>query len=849
MQFTKPAKLPRLTARYKRLATIAGIAAVLIAVISTWYVAGIKQGSAESLQYLRNIKKLSAQIRNLVVDTELKLSNLLLSSSIDDDISPVDALDQAILHSRELQQLTAGRADFDQELSSLTTPLQSYRQLLVDLLERRKDLNWLYPALPYINGSMLDANQQFETANLLAINELKEESDNPYSQKGFQYFYETNDLWRRIILNFRAMLIRFSGLQNVPLGASAEEQNILLLYEELDSRMQAIAALGKEGSLSFQGEEALTEMRAGSAAWKEGFEQMRQMRLSIYWRADTEYMNTRIKPVQETILTKLATLEALAETLSHRELSVVEKVLDRLAVQFWIIAIFIILGVIMGYSYMQKLILRPVARVAEALWAESHGKTPAKLSTARTMEMKQLIESFSAMRKQVTERQQALEYQALHDSLTSLPNRVLLNDRLEQQINQASREDSTLALLIMDLNGFKEINDTLGHQIGDQVLVSVAERIQEQVRTVDTVARMGGDEFAVLLADVDKDATVVLVKRIVKSLESHLEIGGHKLHISASIGITLFPDHGHNAKILVQRADVAMYMAKRSHTPYMFYDREQDTHNIGWLTMPAELEVAIKKDQLELYYQPKVETLSGQLTGVEALLRWQHPRHGWVNPEDIVELAESSALIAELTSWVIDKALGDCMRWRESGVRLNMAVNLSPQNLHDPGFVDQVSKALARHAMNGDALTLEITENAFISDPAQAVTTIRHLKSMGIRIAIDDYGTGFSSLSYLRQLAVNELKIDKVFVMNLHQNNDDVTIVRSTIHMAQSLGLQVVAEGVETVMSLQLLRELECDFLQGYLISEPLSDAQFLAWLDDWEGYQSMDADIGKNAG
>jgi EAL domain-containing protein (putative c-di-GMP-specific phosphodiesterase class I) len=281
----------------------------------------------------------------------------------------------------------------------------------------------------------------------------------------------------------------------------------------------------------------------------------------------------------------------------------------------------------------------------------------------------------------------------------------------------------------------------------------------------------------------------------------------------------------------------------------MFYDREQDTHNIGWLTMPAELEVALKKDQLALYYQPKVETVSGQLKGVEALLRWQHPRHGWVNPEDIVELAESSNLIAELTSWVIDKALGDCMRWRERGVLLNMAVNLSPQNLHDPGFVDQVSKTLSRHAMNGDALTLEITENAFISDPAQAVTTIHQLKSMGIRIAIDDFGTGFSSLSYLRQLAVNELKIDKVFVMNLHQNNDDVTIVRSTIHMAQSLGLQVVAEGVETVMSLQLLRELDCDFLQGYLISEPLSDTQFLAWLDDWEGYQSMDTEIGNNAG
>ncbi len=849
MRLTKSAKLPRLAARYKYLATLTGVAVLLIAIISTWYVSSIQKSSAMSLQHLGDVKQLSTQIRYQVVDTDLKLKQLLLSSSIDDGSAPVAALERAIVYSNELQRLSAsGKGDFEQELPGLITQLQSYQRLLIDLLERRKDLNWLYPALPFINGSMLEANQRFETAVLSAISELKDESETPYSMKAFQYFYESNDLWRRIILNFRAMLIRFSGLQNVPLGASAEEQNILLLFAELETRIKSIEALNAAGDLSFQSEIALEEMRAGSLSWKQDFEKMRQMRLSVYWRADIEYLNTRIKPVQEAILARLGTLEGLADTLSRQEIRVVDKVLNRLIVQFWVLAIFIILGVIIGYSTMQKLILRPVARVAEALWAESHGKTPAQLSTARTVEMKQLKEAFSAMRKQVTERQQALEYQALHDSLTSLPNRVLLNDRLEQQINQANREESTLALLIMDLNGFKEINDTLGHQVGDRVLVSVAERIQEQIRQIDTIARMGGDEFAVLLADVNKDETIVLVERIVKSLESHLEIAGHKLHVSASIGITLFPDHGHNAKILVQRGDVAMYMSKRSHTPYTFYDREQDTHNIGMLTLPAELEVALKKDQLQLYYQPKVETGSGQLMGVEALLRWQHPRHGWVNPEDIVELAESSALISELTAWVIDQALDDCVSWSQRGLQLNIAVNLSPQNLHDPGFVDQVTASLSRHAIDGEALTLEITENAFISDPAQAVTTIHQLRAMGIKIAIDDYGTGFSSLSYLRQLDVHELKIDKVFVMNMHQNDDDVTIVRSTIHMAQSLGLQVVAEGVETVMSLQLLRELGCNFLQGYLISEPLSATQFLAWLDDWEGYESVGVSV-ENSG
>ncbi len=724
--------------------------------------------------------------------------------------------------------------------------LQSYRLLLTELLEKRKDLNWLYPALPFINGSMLDANQRFETAVLLVIDELKEETENPYSSKTFQYFYESNDLWRRIILNFRAMLIRFSGLQNVPLGASAEEQNILLLFEELNDRMSMIDKVNKQGLLSFQGENALNEMRAGSLDWNQGFEQMREMRLSVYWRADIEFLNTKITPVQEAILVKLGKLEETTESLSQEQLRLIENVLDQLSILFWIIAIFTIIVIFMGYSDMQKLILQPIARVAEALWAESHGKTPANLSAASTFELEQLVDSFSAMRKQVSERQQALEYQALHDSLTSLPNRVLLNDRLEHQINLVSREASSLALMIMDLNGFKEINDTLGHQVGDLVLVAIAERLQQQIRSIDTVARMGGDEFAILLPDVDSDQTIVLVERVIKSLEANLEIGGHKLHISASIGITLYPDDGLTAKSLVQRADVAMYKSKRSHSAYEFYDREQDTHNIGWLTLPAELEEAIKNNQLELFYQPKVEAVSGEVRGVEALLRWQHPRHGWVNPEDIVELAESSAMIDELAIWVIEQALSDYIIWQQQGIVLNMAINLSPQNLHNPGFIDQVAASLSKFNVDGEALTIEITENAFFRDPAQAAANIHRLGSMGIRIAVDDYGTGFSSLSYLRQLAVNELKIDKVFVMNIHQNEDDVIIVRSTISMAQSLGLEVVAEGVENTFAQQLLCELGCNLLQGYFISAALPMPEFLEWLNEWEGYQL--SDTGDNA-
>lgn len=831
----------RLSSRYLGLAVVFSLAVIISGSVASWYAVYTKQGSSKRLELMDTVEILSKGMQNKIAAAELRVHDIFLSGDDRQETSPVPLLDEARALSEKLSQMEIrNHEDMNRVVTELGNELSTYTRLVSELLDKRKDLNWLYPALPFINGSMLDDNETFETAIVLVLSDYKQSLTDDYRQEVFRKFYEANDLWRRIILNFRAMLIRFSGLQNVPLGASAEEQNVHLLYSELQTVLRALAEMKEKGLLSFQGEESQTQMVESSKSWMEGFEQIRNMRLSVYWRADVEFLVTRIRPVQNKMLANLERLEEMAEAYSRDDNNIIENTITNLLTQFWIFTLLTILFVFMGYRMLQKIILQPVADVSLALWAESKGNAPIQVAARGTEEIDHLVEAFTVMRRQVNERQQALEHQALHDALTGMPNRVLLNDRLEHMIGMAQRNREPITLMLLDLNGFKEINDTLGHQVGDLVLQQVGERIKSVIRVSDTLARLGGDEFAIALGNTDEAGATEAANKITSSLLRHIEVAGHKLQVGASTGIAMYPQHGNSARILIQRADVAMYLAKRSRRPFMFYNREQDTHSIGTLTLPADLDSALEENILQLFYQPKLELSDRTIWGAEALLRWQHPRRGWINPEDVVELAESTAQIHALTAWVLDRSLRDCKLWHEQGLMLNIAVNLSPQNLHDPDFVNVVKSKLDKYNFPGKNLTLELTENAFINDPAQAVQVIRSLRELEVGVAIDDFGTGFSSLSYLKQLAVNELKIDKIFVMNIPKNEDDTIIVRSTIYMAQNLGLKVVAEGVENVESLMLLDQLGCDLVQGYHLGRPMPFTEFLTWVSGWRGLSDL---------
>jgi diguanylate cyclase (GGDEF)-like protein len=421
---------------------------------------------------------------------------------------------------------------------------------------------------------------------------------------------------------------------------------------------------------------------------------------------------------------------------------------------------------------------------------------------------------------------------ALYDPVTELPNRVLFVDRVQQAILRARRDNSVVAIMLVDLDRFKEVNDTLGHHEGDQLLARVGARLRRLMRASDSTARLGGDEFAVCLSSInDADGAVIAAGRVHAALADPFELSGIPLAVGASIGVALFPEHGDDAETLIQRADVAMYLAKESASDCEIYAPERDRSSPERLALVAELRDAISADELVIYYQPKLELATGRVSGVEALVRWQHPQRGLVPPGDFIPIAERTGLHGPLTIWVLDEALRQVAHWSREGLRLTVAVNLSARTLHDPTLPEQVAGLLRRHEVGPDQLELEITESALISDFERARTLLLTLRTMGVRVALDDFGVGFGSLSYLRQVPVDVLKIDRSFVMTMEAQSQDAAIVRSTIALAHNLGLSAVAEGVESEAVLRELDDYGCDMAQGFHLSRPLPAAELEAWL------------------
>ena len=466
---------------------------------------------------------------------------------------------------------------------------------------------------------------------------------------------------------------------------------------------------------------------------------------------------------------------------------------------------------------------------------------------ALTRVVKRLDESQELLRAEIQAKEQALleaqdigsamRHQAMHDGLTNLPNRILLHDRLQQALLIGLREKKMLALIMMDLDQFKIINDTLGHHTGDIVLQQVAMRLQQVLRGSDTIARLGGDEFAILLTAVTGQAGVVIAaQKIMEAIHQPLKIEERVLHVAASLGIALFPEHGNQPEKLLRCADVAMYGAKRAKSGFAIYDVEQDAQNTKQNFLQNDLQVAIEENQFILHYQPKIDLASNRICGVEALIRWQHPTEGLIFPDSFIPILEQNGLIKPLTRIVLKMALQQLTEWQQQGRILPIAINISAINLQDPSFPDQVLEIMHNFNVQPTLLEMEITETALMQSPLQAIETVKKLCDIGIVISIDDFGTGYSSMAYLKKLVVAKIKVDKSFVIDMIKNENDNIIVRSTIDLAHNLGLTVVAEGVETAEAFERLKSLGCDTAQGYHMGRPLSVDKLNEWLEksDW---------------
>jgi diguanylate cyclase (GGDEF)-like protein len=420
--------------------------------------------------------------------------------------------------------------------------------------------------------------------------------------------------------------------------------------------------------------------------------------------------------------------------------------------------------------------------------------------------------------------------QAQTDELTGLGNRRLVYTELEAAL-LARRDRDSVALLILDLDRFKEINDALGHHIGDRLLRLIGSRLADQLHPDDVLARLGGDEFAVLLRGADGDRATAMAARLLAALQAPIDLEGIAVHVDASVGIAVCPDHATDPTTLLQRADVAMYQAKSARSGWQLYAFHPGQHGRDRLQTIQDLRTALDQGQLLLHYQPKLDLRTGTVAGVEALVRWRHPGQGLLYPDTFLPLAEQTGLMRSLTSTVLQTALGQARSWRHTGLDISVAVNLSVANLIDTHLPAEVGNLLTAFGLPASALELEITETTLMVDPVRSAEVLGALRALGVRIAVDDYGTGYSSLAYLQQLAVDELKLDKSFVLPMLEDPAATAIVRTTVDLAHSLGLTLVAEGVESQAHLRELARLGCDLAQGYHLSRPLPPDDLTPWL------------------
>jgi diguanylate cyclase (GGDEF)-like protein len=513
-------------------------------------------------------------------------------------------------------------------------------------------------------------------------------------------------------------------------------------------------------------------------------------------------------------------------TLLQRSLEEAQRPFVTLERQVFALSFLILLIAVLAAVLFARTVSRPLQVLADGAGRIERGDYISPIVVKQEDEIGHLATAFNAMQAAIAAREDQIMFQSTHDALTGLPNRTRFLSRVSHAIAASKRlaaksgSGPSVGMIVMDVDRFKDVNDTLGHNFGDQLLIEIGRRLEQTIGTSDKVARLGGDEFAVRFTNAD---ATDIAARVGTAFHAPFVLGDVSIEVNASLGIAIYPDHADDADTLMKRADIAMYEAKKNQAGVAVYDSGRDEHSLRRLSLMMELRQAIAGDELELYYQPKIDIVTARVVHAEALVRWNHPKHGVMRPDEFIPLAEQSGKIGLITKWVIRKAIGQCAAWRREGLDLTVAVNLSALDLFDSELPTFISGLLSDAALPPEKLVLEITESAVMKDATRAQKILADLKRRGLCLAIDDFGTGYSSLAHLKRLPVDELKIDKSFVQNLTESaSDDLVIVRSTIELGHNMGLIVIAEGVETAESWRILKRLGCDMAQGYYMSPPL---------------------------
>ncbi|MES2503060.1 MAG: EAL domain-containing protein [Pseudomonadota bacterium] len=482
-----------------------------------------------------------------------------------------------------------------------------------------------------------------------------------------------------------------------------------------------------------------------------------------------------------------------------------------------------------------KRITQPLTKLVKTAELLEKGDYSKPILSSSSDEIGHLSRTFDRMREAVAEREHKISKLAYWDELTQLPNRAFFTDQLLKFSENYQQNQQTFSVLMMDLDRFKHVNDVLGHSAADQLLIGVAERLKQSCKSeTDVVARLGGDEFGIILANTDAELALTVAKRLQSALETPIALNDSFVDLSAGVGIANYPEHAKNIEVLLSRAEIAMYAAKNSAGSVAVYHSGLDVANEENLSLVSEIKVAVEQNQLCLFVQPKIDFASGKLLAVEALVRWNHPERGMVFPDMFIPFAEQTGHIGKISYWMLSEAARYAAIWQNQGLDVAVAVNLSARDLIDIELPHKLKQILDEHQLKANSISLEITESSIMDDPERALETVERIAKMGIQLSIDDFGTGYSSLAYLKRLPVNELKIDRSFVMNIERDQDDVTIVKSTIELGHNLGLKVVAEGIENQKVWDILKLMGCDYGQGYFMSKPMAADKLFDWTEQW---------------
>lgn len=548
-----------------------------------------------------------------------------------------------------------------------------------------------------------------------------------------------------------------------------------------------------------------------------------------------------VRPLKLAHMVYLTLTLPLSRTPTYTITAVLQNSLDNALQQYaflkWqllVIALSALSAALVLSYFIARSLGHPLKELAHAARRVEQGDYRHPVHVQTRDEMGSLAAAFNNMQMGIAERQEQIAFQAYHDVLTGLPNRGAIQTELQNAIVRCRQHGKSLAVLMLDLNRFKEINDTLGHHTGDQVLMELAQRFRRNLRVAEHLARLGGDEFLLVLENADAASATRTAAEIVSAMQTSVSIGEIEVFLDVSVGITLCPANGDDPETLIRRADIAMYDAKQEGVSWRLYQNGRDERHRQRLELIRDLRQAIEREELRVYYQPKVNLQNRAVESLEALVRWQHPRLGLVPPAEFIPLAEQSGNIRALTEWMLNRVVGQCREWALAGWQPVVSVNLSALDLLNGNLPVRLSNWLEASEVPPSQLTLEITESAVMRDAAHAMQVLNRLKACGVQISIDDFGTGYSSLAQLKRLPVDELKIDKSFLMQLREDSDDAVIVRSTIELAHTMGLKVVAEGVETDECLRFLHANRCDLAQGYFISRPMPAEKVLQWLSEY---------------